>query len=910
MSFRKIFPSQISYYFTLKSVRNSILSALINQTHPFHSTTTPNRALSEDFCLWILSTCNSKSLKEGVCVHSPIIKLGLQDNLLLNNNLLSVYSKCIGVQSARNLFDEMSQTDVVSWTGIVSAYVKSGEYTEAISLFDEMLGNGVVPNEFTFSSVLRSCSNLKDFDLGVQIQGGIIKLGFESNHVLESAMVDFYAKCGCVVKAFEIFKGMDCGDAVSWTTMISSFVGAKEWVQAMEMYVRMSNAGVAPNEFTFVKVLMACGFLGKVYAKLVHAHMILWGIRLNLVLKTALVDVYTKCQMMEEALKILNRTPEADVVLWTTLITGYTQNLDFEGALGVFRKMELSGFSPNAFTYAGLLHICSSLSELELGRQIHSRVMKVGLEWDLPVGNGLTDMYMKCSQTVNDALQAFNDLESPNVISWTSLISGFGQNGLECETFHAFGEMQAAGIQPNYITIAGSLKGCVTRGPPNNVRKLHAFSIKLKEDFNTIVSNSLIEAYARLGIVEDAWKIIKRMKHRDVITYTVLASGLNQTGHHEKTLGIISHMQDDNVKMDSFILASFLSASACLAAIEPGKQLHCYSKKTGLGSWISVSNGLVDLYGKCGSMQDAQSAFTEIRQPNVVSWNGLISGMASNSQFSFALSGFEDMRLAGIRPDEITFMLVLYACSHGGLVDNGIEYFYSMSKTYGIEPQLGHYICLVDLLGRAGRLKEALEVIEKMHFRPNALIFKTLLGSCKVHKNVALGEDMATRALELDPSDPAVYVLLANIYDDAGRSDLGDMTRRMMKTRGLKKNPGQSWMEVRNKVHLFTAGDQSHPQIKDLHEKIESLKVGLKIFEYECRENAKSYHSEKLAIAFGLLNTPKGGPIRIIKNLRICQDCHTFAKLVSQLTDREIVVRDGNRFHSFKNGDCSCQGYW
>ncbi|KAF9605499.1 hypothetical protein IFM89_017518 [Coptis chinensis] len=705
----------------------------------------------------------------------------------------------------------MCDRDVVSWTGIISAYVKSGKHEEAIYLFAQMLLSALIPNEFTFSTVLRSCSSLEDFVLGICIQSQMIKLGFESNPVLGTALVDFYSKCGCFSEAFEIFKATDCGDVISWTTMISSCVKAREWGLALTLYCRMIKVGITPNEFTFAKLLMACCFLGLKYAKLVHAHVVLWGIKLNLVLKTALVDMYTKWHMMEEALKISNQTREADVMLWTAVINGYSQVSDFEGAIGAFRKMEFSGISPNAFTFGRLLHNCSSLSDLQLGRQIHSRVIEAGLEWDLSVGSGLVDMYMKCSEMVKDASLAFKQIISPNVICWTSLISG-------------------------------------------------------------------------LEMVEDAWKVIKMMTNRDVITYTILAAGLNLMGHHEKTLGIIARMQDDDVKMDEFILASFLSASAGLAAMEPGKQLHCYSVKSGLFSWISVSNGLVDLYGKCGSMHDARRVFMEIDKPNVVSWNGLIAGLSSNSYFSSALSGFEDMRLAGIHPDEITFLLVLYTCSHGGLVDRGLEYFHSMSETYRIVPQPDHYVCLVDLLGRAGRLEEAMDILEKMPFKADALIYKTLLGSCKVHKKLAIGEDMARRALELDPSDPAVYVLLANIYDDAGRSDFGDMMRQMMRARGLKKCPGQSWMEIRNKVHHFTARDRSHPQINDLHEKIKSLKVGVKSLGYE-DDAGSSYHSEKLAIAFGLLNTPSMAPIRIIKNLRICVDCHTFTKL-SELPQR------------------------
>ncbi|KAJ4971455.1 hypothetical protein NE237_004554 [Protea cynaroides] len=867
--------------------------------------------LSEVFCSWVLSYCNSRSLKEGVYIHSPLIKLGLQDHLFLNNILLSLYAKCFGIEPAEKMFDGMSYKDVVTWTGMISAYVKNGNHEQALELFEHMVISGVVPNEFTFSSVLRSCAFLRELEWGTYVQAQIIKFGFESNPVLGSALMDFYSKCDHFMEASEIFKFMDSCDTVSWSTMISSLIQSQKWDQALRLYPQMLKAGISPNEFTFVKLLTASTFLGLDYGKLIHAHVILWGVELNLVLKTALVTMYVKCQRMDDALNVSNQTTESDVFLWTALISGYTQVLDLEKAIASFREMEILGVLPNTFTYAGVLAVCSSVTALELGEQLHSRVIKAGLEGDSSVGNSLIDMYMKCSPSIENALQAFNEVLSPNVISWTSLAAGFTQHGLLSEAFRAFAEMLVVGVEPNCFTLSSILKGCGTTEALTQVRQLHAYILKTKADSDITVGNSLVDVYARVGMVDDAWRVIGRMKHRDAITYTCLATGLNQTGHHEMSLNIVPHMQGDDIKMDSFSLTCFLCASASLAAMEPGKQIHCYSVKSGLDCWLSVSNGLVDLYGKCGSIRDAQKVFMEISEPNVVSWNGFISGLASNGLFSSALSSFENMLLAGTEPDSITFLVVLYACSHGALVDLGCEYFRSMHENYGITPQLDHYVCLVDLLGRAGYLQEAIAVIETMPFRPDALIYKTLLGSCHVHGNLSLGEHMARLCIELDPSDPTVYVLLANMYDNSGKSDLGDQTRWMMRERGLKKNPGQSWIEIRNKVHVFKAGGRLHPQITKIHEMLESLRAKLRSVGYLCGDDVtSSYHSEKLAVAFGLLNTPSTAPIRIIKNIRICRDCHTFMRLVTQLFDREIVVRDGNRFHSFKKGDCSCKEYW
>lgn len=867
----------------------------------------------QEICIGVLSLCNSKSLKEGVCVHSPIIKLGLQDDFYLNNNLLSLYAKCFGVDHARHFFDEMPYKDVVSWTGILSAYVRNENHEQALELFGSMISFGHYPNEFTLSSVLRSCSAIGEFECGTRIQAYMVKNGFDSNPVLASALIGLYSKCGFIEEAYANFAYMGRGDTISWTTMISSLVQAHKWSQALQLYIRMVEAGpagVPPNEFTFVKLLAASSALGLSYGKLVHAHMILLGIELNVILKTALVDMYSKCQRMEDAVKALNQTPERDVFIWTTIISGFIRNMKVREAIAALQEMEMSETVPNNFTYSTILNACSSILSLELGKQVHSRVIMAGLKDDISVGNALVDMYMKCSNLIEDALRVFRVMTSQNVITWTSLIAGFAEHGFAQDSFQYFEEMRAVGLKPNSFTLSSMLAACSTIKSHFQTRKLHGYIIKTKADRNSVVGNALVDAYAGLGMVDDAWCVIRNMSHRDAITYTSLASRMNQMGHHDRALNIIRHMNNDNVKMDGFSLASFLSASAGLGSTVAGKQLHCFSVKSGLGCWLSVSNSLVDMYGKCGCIHDAHRAFREINEPDVASWNGLISGLASNGNISSALSAFEDMRLVGVKPDSVTFLVVLFACSHGGLVDLGLEHFHSMRDTHGIAPQLDHYVCLIDLLGRSGRLEEAMGVMKSMPFRPDALIYKTLLSASKLHGNVPLGEDMARQGLNLDPSDPAFYILLANLYDRSGRSDLGEKTRRLMKERGLRKSPCQSWMEIRNQVHLFTAGDRSHPQINEINEKIGSLKAEFQCRGYIYRDNGDAYyHSEKLAVAFALLSTPSKTPILIVKKLRVCTDCHDFVMLVTQVVDREIIVREGNRIHSFKKGGCSCRGH-
>ncbi|XP_002513633.2 pentatricopeptide repeat-containing protein At5g52850, chloroplastic isoform X1 [Ricinus communis] len=751
-------------------------TTIINKTELLHRL--------EDVCSKVVSLCNLKSLKEGVCIHSPIIKLGLQDHLYLNNNLLSLYSKCFSVEHARQFFDEMPCRDVVSWTGILSAHIKNERHEEALDIFDFMVLSGPYPNAFTFSSILRSCFALGDFSYGKRIHASSIKHGFESNQILGSSLIDLYSRFDSTEDACKLFSYMDSGDTVSWTTVIASCVQAGKCSHALRIYMEMLEAQVSSNEFTFVRLLAASSFIGLQYGKLIHAHAIVLGVKLNLVLKTALVNMYSRCQRIEDAIKVSKLTPEYDVILWTAIISGLAQNMKFQEAVAAFHKMEISGVSASNFTYLSMLSVCISILSLDLGRQIHSRVIRTGLEDDVPVGNALVDMYMKCSCIVEHGLRMFRGIKSPNVISWTSLIAGFAEHGFQQDSLNLFMEMRTVGVQPNSFTLSIVLRVCSAIKSPYQTLKLHGHIIKTKADYDVVVGNALVDAYAGSGRVDDAWRVVKDMNQRDSITYTSLATRLNQMGYHELALSVISHMFNAYVKIDGFSLTCFFSASASLGRIETGKQLHCYSLKSGLSCCLSVANGLIDLYGKYGLVHEARRAFTEITEPDVVSWNGLISGLASNGHISSALSAFDDMRLRGIQPDSITFLLVLSTCSHGGLVDMGLQYFHSMREMHDVEPQSDHYVCLVDILGRAGRLEEAMNIIETMPLEPDASIYKTLLAACRIHRNMNLGEDVARRGLELNPLDPAFHLLLGKLYDDCGRYDLGEKTRRSIKQKG------------------------------------------------------------------------------------------------------------------------------
>jgi len=410
------------------------------------------------------------------------------------------------------------------------------------------------------------------------------------------------------------------------------------------------------------------------------------------------------------------------------------------------------------------------------------------------------------------------------------------------------------------------------------------------------------------------------MSERNVVSWNALIAGYTQNNNGEDALKLYSQMQGIGMKPSAFTFSSILSACASLAVMEQGKWVHAHIIKTGCKLDVFVGNALVDMYGKCGCIEDARQVFDRLPRRDVVSWNAMITVCAQHGHGKEAVRLFENMQLAGLNPNRITILCVLSACSHAGLVNEGRFYFDSMNSKHGITPTADHYACIVDILGRAGHINEAEDLINRMPIEPTAGIWGALLGACRVHGNMDVGKRAAECLFELEPHDAGPRVLLSNIYAAAGRWDDAAKVRKMMKESGVKKEPGCSWVEVENTVHTFVVNDRSHPLTEKIYAMLKDLNGKMKEAGYVVeansvvlavkKEDTYSYHSEKIALAFSLISTPTGAVIRIKKNLRVCSDCHSAFKFISKIVGREIVVRDTNRFHHFKEGVCSCGDYW
>jgi pentatricopeptide repeat protein len=374
---------------------------------------------------------------------------------------------------------------------------------------------------------------------------------------------------------------------------------------------------------------------------------------------------------------------------------------------------------------------------------------------------------------------------------------------------------------------------------------------------------------------------------------------------------------------DEITMVSVLSACADLGALELGKWVESYIERKNISKSVELCNALIDMFAKCGNVDKAIKLFRQMESRTIVSWTSVIVGLAMHGRGVDAVSIFDEMVENGITPDDVAFVGVLSACSHSGLVDKGRYYFNSMEKNFRIVPKIEHYGCMVDLLCRGGFVKEAFEFVQKMPFEPNQIIWRTIITACNATGELKLGESISKELIKSEPMHESNYVLLSNIYAKLRRWEKKTKVREMMDMRGMKKVPGSTMIEVNNEMYEFVAGDKSHDQYKEIYEMVDEIGREIKRAGYvpttsqvlldideEDKEDALYRHSEKLAIAFALLNTPPGTSIRIVKNLRVCEDCHSATKFISKVYNREIVVRDRNRFHHFKNGLCSCRDFW
>ncbi|KAI3932410.1 hypothetical protein MKW92_036198 [Papaver armeniacum] len=641
-------------------------------------------------------------------------------------------------------------------------------------------------------------------------------------------------------------------------------------------------------------------------------------------LSNHLVNMYSKLDHQNSAQLVLSLTADRSVVTWTALIAGSVQNGHFIPALECFINMRRESIQPNDFTFPCAFKASSGIRAPSVGKQLHGLAVKVGLISDVFVGCSAFDMYCK-TEIIKDANKLFDEMPIRNLATWNAYISNSVLDGYTDDAISKFVEFRRVGGSPDSITFCAFLNACADTSDILLGRQLHGFLIRSGSNNDVSVGNGLIDFYGKCRQVEFSEIVFSGIYKPNNVSYGSLISAYVQNYEEEKACVTFLKARKEGFEPTDFMVSSVLSACASLAGLELGRSMHGLAVKSCVEGNVYVGSALVDMYGKCGSIEDSERAFFELPERNLVTWNAMIGGYSHQGNAEMALAVFEEMTEGenGVLPNYVTFVCVLSACSRAGYVKEGKNIFDMMRERYQIEPGVEHYACVVDLLGKAGMLEDAYEFIKSMPIRPNVSVWGALLGACRVHGKPSLGKLVAENLFQLDPLDSGNHVVLSNTFAAAGRWDEATYVRKEMKNVGIKKGPGCSWIQVKNSIHVFQAKDTSHERNSEIQIMLSKLRRDMKsagfipdtnFALYDLEEEEKEfevwYHSEKLALAFGLISTSPGIPIRINKNLRVCGDCHSAIKFISGIVGREIIVRDNSRFHRFKDNLCSCNDYW
>ncbi|KAL7097944.1 hypothetical protein ACP275_10G174600 [Erythranthe tilingii] len=572
--------------------------------------------------------------------------------------------------------------------------------------------------------------------------------------------------------------------------------------------------------------------------------------------------------------------------------------------------------------------ICNHLIEFTRGKNLlrgqsfHAHVIKSGLQTIPLICHHLINFYSKV-QLPYLSEQIFRETHFKSSTTWSSIISCFTQNELPFNGLEYFKLMlRNDGMFPDDYTFPLATKACAMVNSHCLGQSVHCLATKIGYDVNVYVGSSVVDMYAKCGSLGDARKMFDDMPERNVVSWSGMIYGYAQMGEDREALTLFKGALLQGLAVNDFTFSSVIRVCGNSTFFELGKQMHALCLKLNYDETSFVGSALISMYSKSGMIEGAYQVFDEVSDKNLGMWNAMLIACAQHAHTKNVFELFKKMKNAGMKPNFITFLCMLYACSHAGLVNEGKHYFSTM-KEYGIEPGSQHYASMVDLLGRAGKLDEAMKLIEEMPMQPTESVWGALLTGCRIHGNTELAGSVADKVFEVGPVSPGLHVMLSNAYAAAGRYQEAAKARKMLKDRGQKKETGLSWVEEGNRIHTFAAGDRGHEISDDIYRKLEELGEEMERAGYvadmsyvlkEVGDEEKGrmirYHSERLAIAFALIKFPKERSIRVMKNLRVCGDCHVAIKFMSKCSGRVIIVRDNNRFHRFENGECSCGDYW
>lgn len=770
----------------------------------------------------------------------------------------------------------------------------------------------------TMVSLLRECNNL---DAAEEALGIVVQNGHESDTYVGTNLVQLYSRLNNLPEACRMFNKVEDPNVITWTSVISAHSRLGQQEQGLRLYHQMQESGIEPDGHAVVSALHACANITALEEGIhIHDYVVESGLESNMYVGNALVSMYASCGSLEEASTAFSRVPSQDVITWSALMGGYAQQGCEQETFELVQRMHEHGVEPNLVTYVHVLEACSNINAvLEQGMLAHACIIENGFEEDEWVGSALVDMYGKCG-LLEDAHKVFDELPRQDVVTWTALITCFAREDEQHArtSLQLYERMQLEGIEPTYAVYLSVLKACAILADSDYGQKVHERIVVSGCDEDIPVSNSIIDMYMKCAMTEDAFHVFAKLLEKNVVTWSSLIVGYVELGRGDIALELFDQMQQEGIEPDLTCFVCILKACTCVAALERGMAFHGNIVKRGFQLDEHLGSSLIYMYASCGNLTDAIAVFERLQNRSVVIFNAFMTGCAKNNKFILALEAFNDMERCECKPDGVTFLSLLIACSNLSLVKEGCDVCKLMRK-HAIRPQLDHYNTMVDNFGHAGLLHESEDLLETMPFKANKVGWVSLLSSCRSFRSVVIGRRCFDRVVTIEPQNSVGYVLMSKIYSLAGLEESANHVEQLRLSLKAWKVPGRSCIEVDNEVHMFIVGGRGHPRSREIYARLEEIfqkmkqegplphpiaRLGLGAGDNSCE------HSEMLAIGFGLIGVAQGKPLRISKNLCTCVDCHSVMSFTSKLEKRKIILIDTFCVHEFKDGVCTCSSHY
>ncbi|KAK9095870.1 hypothetical protein Sjap_021367 [Stephania japonica] len=749
------------------------------------------------FASVIVALVEMGSIKHCKLVHGECLKCGFSSDRLVGNALLAAYVRLGDIDECRKIFGDIQYIDEVSVEILLRGYVQRGNAAahDVLELVRHSFLLRVSLSHFAISSLLSFCATVEATDFGIQIHGYVVKVGLSSSVSIVNSLVTMYAKCYRLKDSICLFDEATMHDIITWNSLIAGHAFTGEGDAGLHLIARLLSSGMQMNESTFCSFLSSCSTVTALEsAKKAHGLILKLREPKDPGIDNIILTMYCNCEDLNYATSAFYTINEQDVVSYNLLIGLHKRHGLYKQSVELFSLAWLEGSKVDEATFVSLISCCSQLIELEVGKQIHCCMIKSGFQMFAFLGNSLLEMYSRCGR-LDEMENIFHEINAPDAFTWNTKAMSYAHFGFLVKAFKTWEEMKESGVDFNEFSYCGIIDTCSCLESPLTGDQVHTLIKKLGLNHDTALLNCMLTMYASCGMMEKAFKIFQEIPENDAVSWNAMVCGYAQNGIIEESVRFYLMMNRSGLKPNYMTFASISKSCAECLRLSLGLQFHTEVIKRGYESYVTVTNSFINMYGKCGNISDSLKIFTDSNTDrDLVTWNSMICAYACHGYGKEAIDTFLEMKVSGETPNAVTFLGVLSACGHAGLLSEALAQFASMYQEYSIVPSEEHFSCMVDILCRAGRLSEAKELIERMPFDSGSFVWRTLLSACRTEENVELGLEAAEKLMQLKPDDPSAYVLLSNIYASAEKMEEKAEIRRRMGERNVKKEIGYSWV--------------------------------------------------------------------------------------------------------------------